>query len=201
MIVGGMDVSGTPKTGNCKYLGVVVGTDQAINTVKINLGYEGIHMSQIGDKRRQDKIISKLKFDSREIMAFCFKIDKNTTINKIAEMRKIKKLRIPNSKIYRTYHYLLAHHIRQQITEFLVMHNQDMSSTIFQCDGDCKNFLKESGLHHANGGNAHMLSDAVAWANNTNREPQGVIQADLSSEIRKGLIKKLGLDPERGHRT
>jgi len=201
MIVGGMDASGTPETDQNKYLGVVIGTDRAINATKMNLGYEDIHMSRIGDKKRQDEIISKLKFDSSEIMAFCFKIDKNATINEIAEMRKVKKMRIQRKKIYSTYHYLLAYHIRQRTTEFLVMHNQDVSSMTFECDGDCRRFLNESGLHNTNGGNAYMLSDIVAWANNANREPPGVTQADISGEIREVLIKKLGLDPERRRRV
>ena len=201
MIVGGMDTSGTSNTDQSRYLGVVIGTDQAINTMKMDLSYEDIHMSRIVDKKRQDEIISKLKFDSSEIMAFCFKIGKNTTINEITEMRKVKKLRIPDKKIYSTYHYLLAYHIRQRITGFLVMHNQDVSSMIFECDGDCRRFLNESGLHNTNGGNAYMLSDIVAWANNANREPPGVTQADISGEIRRMLIKKLGLDPERKRRT
>ena len=49
------------------------------------------------------------------------------------------------------------------------------------------NFLKDNSLCHIGAGRAHMLSDIVAWANNRNREPEGVISVNPVAGIQEKL--------------
>ena len=68
----------------------------------------------------------------------------------------------------------------------------ELSDVVFQCDHDCVGFAKDNGLRYSKKGDMHTLSDIVAWANNKNREPKGVISMDLTTllevELKKVLI-------------
>ena len=51
----------------------------------------------------------------------------------------------------------------------------------FQCDSDSEMFLKTAGLKRTHKGQAHSLSDVVAWAKQQRgKEPYGVISQDLA---------------------
>ena len=61
----------------------------------------------------------------------------------------------------------------------------------FECDSDCVKFLKDNGLKYADAGETHMLSDIVAWANQRNNEPEGVVEINLADIIKTELETKL----------
>ena len=95
------------------------------------------------------------------------------------------------TKIFRTYHYLLLEELRDTLILFLNKHNYALSDIVFQCDSDCRNIIRDMGLHYSDPKYAHMLSDIVAWFNNKNSEPKGVISVNLTTVIKDKLIKKL----------
>ena len=184
-----VDVSGDPEYGNYKFMGLVIGTNKGIRSIIERLGNNKIHMSTIKNKKDQLKIIRQLNFDNKEIIAFCIRIEKDKVIKKIKEMKKNKN--IGHQKIMRVYNHLLMYHLREKITLFLNKHNYSMSEVIFQCDSDCVNFVKDNNLRHTHAGDAHMLADIVAWGNNRNKEPKGVISIDLTKVIENEMIKAL----------
>ncbi len=83
-LLGAADVSGNPIEGNYKYMGLVIGTKENLNSISKRL-----ELNQFSSKRRiKDKgvrksLASKLEFNCRESIVFCVKIDKNRIINKI----------------------------------------------------------------------------------------------------------------------
>ena len=89
-LLAGMDVSGNPKSGNYIFLAIVICTQTDILDIIKHVGKQTIHMFQIKSKKTHDEIISKLRFDCKENIAFCIKINRNEIINKIHEMRRMK---------------------------------------------------------------------------------------------------------------
>ena len=189
-LVGAFDVSGIPKLGNHRYMGIVIGTKPNIKSIIKSMGHKKIHMSNIMTKDH-DAIISKLKFDNRQNIAFCIRINRDQIIRNVKKLSKIKHKNISNGKIYRTYDYLLFQELREMILGFLIKHKYGLSDIIFECDSDCIRFVKSSGLKPTNAGDAHMLADIVAWANNRSIEPDGVITLDLAKVIEPKMMKVL----------
>ncbi len=185
MIIGGMDVSGNTQIGNYKYLGIVIGTSENINSIIKHLEYEQVLQNTY--KYNRKTLVSKLKFNNNESIAFCIRIDKKTIIDKLKNNLRKKHYSISIGKLFHAYNYLILHRIRDQITEFTHKHNTSLSEINFQCDYDCKNFAKDNGLRYTKEGNAHMLSDLVAWSNNKGFEPDGVVAMDITQYLEKEL--------------
>ena len=72
MLVAGIDYSGDPETGS-KFLGIVIGTQDAINSAMKRLGPGPPHVSKITNKRRRAEILSKLRFNGDTIIAICIR--------------------------------------------------------------------------------------------------------------------------------
>ena len=132
-----------------------------------------------------------LKFDGREITALCIMLDRDKTINAIQNMRRARSKNISTVTLIKMHNRLLLHSVRNRIAEFLSQHGHELSSTAFQCDSDWVNFLKDDCLHRTSAGDVHMLSCIVAWANNRNREPEGVISVNPAAMIRRKLKEKI----------
>lgn len=180
MLLGGVDVSGRPGIGNYKFMSIVIGTDEKIRTMIKRVGMGLIHMNTIHDKKVREGIISKLNFDGKECIAFCYRLDLDTTIRH-ARSRRTKNIR--TDRMFTACYYVIWMHIQDQIKAFLQSHRCDIHNVVFQCDGDSEIFLKTVGLKRAYKGQAHSLSDAVAWANNNGKEPRGVISQNLTKVI------------------
>ena len=186
-ILAGIDISGDNIVGNYKFMGIVFGTEEYIRSTVKSLGSNKIHMVKIKDKDRQDEIISKLIFNNKDNISFCVRIDRDVIIKKIKKLKIVKGKKITKIQIFRTYHYVLLKQLREKIEKFLINHNFAITDIVFQCDGDCRRFLKDNGLQHADEGDAYMLSDIVAWANNRGKEPDGVITINLTDMIEREL--------------
>ena len=100
MLVAGMDVSGDKDSTNYKFLGIVIGTHQSIMSLSSDLGFYPEHMSRTDDKEKSD-IISKLRFDSINRIAYCIKLDRAKIIQPILDSRRARKTR--KGEILRTY--------------------------------------------------------------------------------------------------
>lgn len=82
------------------------------------------------------------------------------------------------------------------------------AEVIFQCDYECKYFVKQNGLQHNvveqknlipdknynndgachdNETHARILSDLVAWLNNKGKEPDGIISINFADNLEKEL--------------
>ena len=185
-LVGAMDISYDPSLDHA-FMAVVIGKEDSINNLHKNLGLKKIHMSQIS-KERRNNIISKIKFDGKNNIAFCIKINHN--IDKIKNMNIIKKKRIPLGKIYREYYRMLLFSIRDDLEKFSLAHNCPLNTIPFQCDSDCRGFAKDTGLHYDDPGHAHELSDIVAWLNKNHSVVDGIVELNMLDTYEK-IIEKL----------
>ncbi len=186
-LLAAMDVSGNPNKGNYGFMGIVIGTRENIESMIVNLKIEQMSIKHIKSTKTREQLASRLYFDSKESIAFCLKLDKDMIINAIMKKNAKRRLNIARSKILSIYDTLLLNHIRDEIIQFLKMHNYELHRIFFECDSDCRTFAKVTGLKYKNPGRVHVLSDVIAWANNNGVEPKGVITMDLASKISKKL--------------
>ena len=189
MLLAGVDVSGRPGIGNYKFMSIVIGTDEKIESMMRQVGMDNIHMNTIHDEKIHDHIISQLRFDNKQCTAFCYRIELDTAIK---NTRSGRSRNVRKSRIFATCYYVMWMHMQDQIKSFLQSLQCDIHDVAFQCDSDSEMFLKTAGLRRTHKGQAHSLSDVVAWANNNGKEPYGVVSQDLSEPIErqvKSMIK------------
>lgn len=182
------DVSGDEQTGNHKFMALIIATDAFVASTIKRLGTNNIHMNIIQNKQRKDFILSTIKFDGKEGIAFCVRLDRDIILAEIKN--KNPKRNISRSRIMYNFNYTLMNQMREQIDSFLIKHGHELSDIILQCDSDCQDFAKNNGLCYTDQGDAHTLADIVAWANNRNKEPEGVIPLDLREEITTKMKKR-----------
>ena len=84
----GVDVSGSKPVGNHKFMGIVIGTQESIRCIVKNLESNQNHMNAVMDKKKQDTILSRLRFNGNENIAFCVRLDKDTIVKKISTRKK-----------------------------------------------------------------------------------------------------------------
>ena len=186
MLVGGMDFSGNADSLD-KFIAIVVGTEESISAIFDTAGYDHIHMRNIhGDK--QNAIVSKLRFDGKNNIAFCIRVDKSIITNKIRNLRRVKKKNTSNEKIFRAYYRIVFRNIAERLQRFALDHGHKLEDILFQCDSDCIRFAKDTNLRYVYKGSAYDLSDVVAWCNNRGLEPKGVITLDISSDVKSKLL-------------
>ncbi len=179
-------MSGDSNVGNDKFLAIVIGTEESIDSTVKRLGSNTIHMHMVKDKKTKDDIISKLIFDGENCIALCIRIDKTLLLKKIKGMNYNDI-----AKFHVGYNRMLFKYIRPYIENFLIKHNCTIHDVVFQCDGDCVNLAKDIGVKHDMAGNVHMLADIVAWANNRCQEPDGVVPIDVRDAIKSRMMKNL----------
>ena len=188
-IVAGMDVSGDQRSGNHKFMSLVLGTQESLDAITRRLGSDQIHMNMIKNRKVQDDIIRQVRFDGIECIGFCMRLEKDQAIT-LAKKSAGRRRRYNTAKIYCTYHTLVWKHIRDRVEIFLRYHNYEIRTLDFQCDGDCRNFAKDVGWHYVDRGPAHSLADIVAWANSHGREPCGTVCMDMVGLLDAELAKR-----------
>jgi len=188
-LVAGIDVSGNPQTGNYKFMGIVIGTEEKIQATVKKTGFSRPHMNRIKSGATQKRVASEIGFDGKESTAFCVLIDRKAVIRQTKQRGMTQ--RYARKKAYRVYNRAVAYHMQKMIGEFLTRHGSTVHDVVWQCDGDCRNIVRENGLRHGNAGSAYHLADVVAWANNHGMEPRGVIRLDFTDRIRAELAKAL----------
>lgn len=189
MLVAGIDVSGNPHEGNYKFMGIVIGTEEKIQTAVKKTGFSMPHMNRIKSRKAQKRIVSEINFDGKESIAFCVLLDRNAVIEQTKQKGSTQYH--TKMKIYRVYNRVLMYHIQKKIEGFLTKHGNTVHDIVWQCDADCRNIVKENGLKYGNAGSAYHLADVVAWANNRSMEPRGVIPLDFTDRIKEVLAKTL----------
>ena len=71
------------------------------------------------------------------------------------------------------------------------MHNCPLTTILFQCDGDCRSFAKDTGLNYDDPGYAHELSDIVAWLNKRHVDIDSIVELDRLNVTGEKLVEKL----------
>lgn len=188
-IFGSMDVSGDPESGNHKYLGIFMGTQDGTDAIFRKLRQMQIRMNEIKHKYRRGSILGGIRFDGSECIAFCVRIDRDPILSRVKQMRRSGKA--SEGRLRKSYHCILFHLLKDRIGGFALRHGVPIAEVPFQCDSDCRNFIRDAGLKQDREGAAHAIADIIAWANNRGMEPPGVISVDLSSELEARLAKQV----------
>ena len=187
MLVAGIDYSGDSEI-RTKFLGIVIGTQDAINSTMNRLGPDLPHASRMADKRKRAEILSKLRFDDDTIIAICMRSDADLIIGRLRERRYWR--RHPTKHIMSAHDHILYKRLCDVAAPFFRKHRHDVHKVAFQCDSDCANFIKANGLSRAEPGYAHGLADMVAWSNTRNVEPAGVKAVDVRTALETQLLKR-----------
>ena len=186
MLVGGMDFSGNSDSYD-KFIAIVIGTNKSISAIFDSIGYDHIHMRNMNPKEK-NAIVSKLRFDGKNNIAFCIRVDKNRITSQIQNLSRVKKKNTSNEKIFYAYNLAVSKYIIERLQRFVLDHGQSLEDVIFQCDGDCIRFAKDINLKYSYKGSAYDLSDIVAWCNNRGLEPKGVITLDIRNNVKSALL-------------
>ena len=148
-------------------------------------------MSGIRNKRKLDDIKSKLKFDGKNNIAFCIKINKNEIVSRIHARLANKQISI--GRVSMAFNHILCIEIKKSISDFLLTYNCMPEDVVYQCDSDCTQIARTGKLRCADPDIAHMLADAVAWFNSHGVEPSGVIQLSLAHAITIKMERRFNL--------
>lgn len=188
-IAAGMDVSGDQKSGNHKFMSFVFGTEESLDAMIRRIGSDQIHMNMIKNKKARDDVIGQVRFDGRECIGFCVRLEKGRAIAKVMQSAR-QKHRRGAAKIHGTYHALVWSRMRDRTEAFLRRHGCEVGTIRFQCDADCRNFAKDVGWRYVDRGPAHTLADIVAWANSHGREPKGTVCMDMVDLLDTDLARR-----------
>ena len=183
-----MDVSGA--TDNYKYLGIVIGQKQNLDSLYRKIGRPQKHMS--GQRKKQKaKIIKNLEFDQFNRTAFCVKINRKNVIDtvKINGIKKNKKMQGGN--LFPQLKKILLNYLTYEFEKFTLQYHLSAKEIVVECDNDSIVFAKTWGVKHLSAGSVHIISDIIAWCNNKNQNIDGVIEIDLSEKIQSELLRKL----------
>ena len=182
-----MDVSGDEEHGNHKYMAIVIGTEDCINLQIKKLDLKFTHMKLLVNKRDKKFIQSKLDFTKKDILAFCIRVEKKRVLGLAHKGRKYKHAQHAARTVETKFDRILWQNIKGKMRDFATRHNETLEHIRFQCDADCRDFVRHVGLRPADPDSAHALVDIVAWFNNHGLEPEGVHNIDLTADILKRL--------------
>ena len=186
VLVFGIDVSGNPESGNHKYLAVFICTEEFLNTMirRLQLRTRG----GFGNKKENRKsILATFEFNSPGCLALCVKIERNKLLHVVERKSKTNASNLRTNKILYAYHKAVWSSVRGSIQDFINQHKQDFGDVVFESDGDCIAFLKDVAIKRTTPSHAHMIADAIAWANNAGKAPKGVVEIDATDQIAKAL--------------
>ncbi len=187
VILAGLDVSGDRSKGNYKYLGVVLCTKEHLDAYIKRLGLNLYNLDQI--KARRIKIIPKLNFDSDEFLVYCVRIDRGIIADKAKKMNRNKRKRIPTLKIFQLFNYAVWELLEDQIRAFVKKHGCELQDIQFECDSDCRRFVKDLGHNPVSRGYAYVVADMVGIANNWGIKIPGVRERDFRNELEDKLLR------------
>ena len=154
--VAGIDASGNQEIGNYKFISIIIASRSFIDKTMESIGYYEKLTRRTRQKRLKRHIIPRLNFRDNQCRVFCLRVDKDPIIREISNMPQIRRKKVPKQRILKTYDMILLHKIQESILIFLNGHNKRLSEIPFQCDSDCRDFLKHNGLRRVYKGYAHV---------------------------------------------
>lgn len=190
-MLAGMDVSGDAKSGNHKFMAIVVGTDEGVGALTSGLGSKPIHMRSLykGDR---NAVMNKVRFDGTRVAGFCIHLEKKRTLSTVLGHlgHQGKQSYLNRKKLSRTYNSLIWRMIREPLEGFLLSHGCTARDLVFQCDADCRSFVNDQGWRHENRGPAYVLADILAWGNSHGREPKGTVRLDIADPLERQTLER-----------
>ena len=185
-----VDVSGTPGEGNYGNMGITACTKEGISNTVRTLEQYGLDPTSRKQALR-DCILNNTKFNTPQYAGFCLRMERDATLEKLKLMSGLgRRPNLTLRKTIRRYHYLHFNLVRDQLEEFLTGHGYALTSLAVECDSDSRGFVADIGLRSVEPSYAHIIADAVAWANHRGIEPDGVISVDRVDQIANQLKRK-----------
>ena len=188
VLVFGIDVSGDIESGNHKYMAVFICTEEFFNAVIRRLQLRTAK-NEFNKKAIRKLILDTFEFDAHECFALCIKIERKKLLQVVERKDKTSPNNLRTRKILYAYNKAVWRLVSGRVGDFLKQHKQDFGDAVFESDGDCISFLKDVAIKRAEPSYAHMIADAIAWANNAGKAPKGVIEMDATEQIAKALQK------------
>ena len=187
-LVFGIDVSGCPESGNYKYMAVFICTEEFLNVVVRRLQLNTVGGGFDTKKKTENPYLTLSSLIHANVL-LCIKTERKKILQIVESEAKADASNLLTSKIRYAYHQAVWRSVRGRIADFLKQHKQDFDDAVFESDGDCVNFLKDVAVRRTEPSYAHMMADAIAWANNANKAPKGVIEIDATGQIVTALRK------------
>ena len=188
-MLAGIDVSGDPQSGNNRFMGMVVGTEEGIEAVVGRLETRPIHMTKLR-RDEQNAVIDSIAFDDATCMGFCIHTEKSLILSRLADRMRGKQGFLNRKKLSRTFNAVLWSMMHTRVEDFMYGHGFEIHRLCVQCDHDSKDFVKDRGWRIVGPGSAYELADALAWANRRGREPKGTVSLDLAGSIEVQMRKR-----------
>lgn len=185
----GVDVSGDPESGNHKYMAVFACTEEFVNAAVRHLQLDVVGGGSGNKREARKSILAALDFDAHECLALCIRIERKKLLSIGERAAKTRGSNLRTRKILYAYHRAVWHSARDRIENFLNQNKQDFDDAVFESDGDCIEFLKDAAVRRTSPSYAHMIADALAWANNACNAPKGIIEIDATAQIARSLLR------------
>lgn len=191
MLIAGSDVSGSDTGGQHRIIAIVMGTEEAINSLRKNIKVKTIHMSKL-DEYKQKEVINNLDFRDGELFALSLEVEKVKTVKFIHESNKLKEKYFDIGLVYQHFDMLLLDIIKSKIEEFSYKFNGGIKNIMIESDNDMDNTIRAWGMKRVYAcGKAYELADALAFCCNTNRRVEGCIRLNLVGILRKQMENDL----------
>ena len=190
MLVGGSDGSGIPNVGEQMFISLIVGTQDAINSMHENTGVKKIHMTRL-EENEKINVINALDFCRSDVNAWCFYVERQNIINNVFNHPRFKKKPGKKERVYVEFDKIFLKCFRHELNDFCIQHNEEIGKLSVECDSDMIQSIKRWNLKNIPQGKAFELSDAVAWCNSHNRKLKGCREVNLANEIYSKLISNM----------
>lgn len=195
-----MDFSGNQKYGNCIYLAVVACTVEFLNQL-IRGANLGTGKADACKKARRQSILAELDAKKPGCLILCVKTDKDAVLARITDMARRQKRNPRAESVVSAYHNAVVGYFRNDLDSFLKRHGWSLQEIKVESDHDCEELLKHASIQRTREEYAHMVADAVAWANNRGDEPPGVKQLDVTAHSYRKLRAKFGKRRRKSRRN
>lgn len=143
-------------------------------------------MVRLTEQMRQN-VKQKLDFTGNNILAWCFYVEKQNTVDYIYKHERLHPANRPKKSIYRHFDYLLLQEFKDKIENMCYSYKIGVDELTVECDPDMLYTIKNWKMKYKTGGKAYEIADAIAYFNEKGHKIKGCIDMDLRETIRKQM--------------
>jgi len=183
MIIVGADVIGDSDISQHQFIGLVFGTEEAVNRLhnKIGLNKE-IHMRELTEKQ-QNQVYQRIDFTDNEIEVWCLNVERQNIINAIKNHEHLNPKFKMGKKIQKHFDMLLLRKIRGQVEQFTLLHGKHINELTMECEGDMIMTAQNWNMGTQYKGKAYQLADAIVRCNQRRHRVNGCHGEDIRDEL------------------
>jgi hypothetical protein len=187
MLIAGSDVSGnTIGGGQHRHISFLIGNEESVNKLYKDIDLKEIHMVRLDESIRQH-VLQKLDFKGSNILAWCFHVEKQHTVDYISKHERLHPKTKPKESIFRHFDYLLLQQFKEQIESVCFAQKTTLDELTVECDSDMRFTVQNWKMKDRSRGKAYEIADAIAYFNEKDRRIKGCVDVDLRDKIRKQM--------------